>query len=130
MTLLGPLAASYIPPAAHCFDCGHAFPFDFCDFLVALLLFAIPVGYAFGVVPVLLAASLYCAAMTAHSRPRERRLLTRACVGAVCGGVASWVWFGEWLRVNLHVYALVGALVVAGLSLGSPRPSRLLENSN
>jgi hypothetical protein len=62
---------------------------------------------------------LYCALLTAHSR--LLRQLIRTWSVAICGGLASWVWFCEWLGA-LSIYGLVGALVMAALSVRSPRP--------
>jgi hypothetical protein len=118
--LLGPPVASLILLAIDYFRYFRAVPFSVPDFLAAFFFFAIPVGYAFGVVPALLAGSLYCALLTANSRFLQRRLLALACVGAVCGGLASWVWFGELLSIDWRLYGLVGALLMAALSLGSP----------
>jgi hypothetical protein len=104
ITLLGPPTASLILLALDYFEYWRAVPFNFADFLVAFFLFAIPVGYAFGTVPALLAASRPCALLTVNSRLLQRRLLIRACMGAVCGGLASWVWFGEWLTIAWGIY--------------------------
>jgi hypothetical protein len=42
-------------------------------------------------------------------------------VRSICGGLASWVWFCEWLSASA-IYGLLGALVMAALSVSSPRP--------
>jgi hypothetical protein len=110
------------------FEYWRAVPFNLTDFLGAFFLFALPVGYVCGFVPTLLAASLYCALLIANTGLRGRRPLARACVGAVCGGLASWVWFGEWLNVGQPVYGLVGALVMGALSLGHPQLAQLVES--
>jgi hypothetical protein len=119
ITLLGPPAASLILLAVYYFEYWRTVPFHFADCLVVFFLIAIPDGYVFGTVPALLAASLYCALLTAHSR--LLRPLLRACVAAICGALASWVWFCEWLSAS-GIYGLVGALVMAALSVSSPRP--------
>jgi hypothetical protein len=118
-TLLGPPAASLFLLAVYYFEYWRTAPFNFADFLIVFFLIAIPDGYAFGAVPALLAASLYCALLTAYSR--LLRPLIRTCVAAICGGLASWVWFCEWLGAS-GTYGLVGALVMAALSVSSPRP--------
>jgi hypothetical protein len=101
------------------FEYLRAVPFNLPDFLVAFLFFAIPVGYFYGVIPALVAGSLYCAALTANSSLLQRPFST-ACVAALCGGFVSWVWFVEWLSIDSSVYALTGALVMAALTLVSP----------
>jgi hypothetical protein len=118
-TLLGPPAASLILLAAYYFDYWQTVAFNFTDFLFVFFLIAIPEGYVFGAVPALLAALLYCALLTAHSR--LLRPLIRACVAAICGGLASWVWLCESLGAS-GIYGLVGGLVMASLSVSSPRP--------
>ena len=62
ITLLGPPAAHLILLAAYYFEYWRTVPFNFADCLVVFFLFAIPVGYAFGAVPALLAALLSSAA--------------------------------------------------------------------
>jgi hypothetical protein len=109
------------------FEYWRAISFNFADFLAAYSMFAIPVGYVFGAVPALLAASLYCALLTANSRLLLWRPLTRAGVAALCGGLASGVWFWVLLRTAWGIYALVGALVMATLSLGTPQPAQVFE---
>jgi hypothetical protein len=119
ITLLGPPAASLILLTVYNFEYWRIVSFNFADFLIVFFLIAIPAGYAFGAVPALLASSLYCALLTAHSR--LLRPLIRAGVAAISGGLASWVWFCEWLGAS-GIYGLVGALVMAALSVSSPRP--------
>ena len=117
IVLLGPPAASLMLLAVDYFRYWQAVPFNLGDFLVTFLLFAIPVGYVFGGVPALLAASLYGALLTANSRLLQRRQLTRAAVGAICGGLVSSVWFRELLHIDWGMYGLAGGLVMAALSL-------------
>ena len=119
ITLLGPPAPSLILLAVYNFEYWRVVSFNFADCLVVFILIVIPVGYAFGAVPALLAALLYCALLTAHSR--LLRQLIRAWAAAICGGLASWVWFYEWLSAS-SIYGLLGALVMAVLSVSSPRP--------
>ena len=119
IALLGPPAASLILFVIYYLEYWRAVPFNFADLLIVFLLLAVPVGYVAGTVPALLAASLYCALISANSR-RKRRLFMRASVGAICGSVASWVWFCEWLGAS-SIYGSVGGLVMAVLSLGSAR---------
>jgi hypothetical protein len=117
--LLGPPAASLILLVVDYFEYWRAVPFTLADILVAFFVFALPVGYVYGCVPMSLAALLYCALSTASAGMLARRPLTRACVGASCGALASWAWFVKWLNVDQPVYVLAGALVMAALSLGS-----------
>jgi len=119
ITLLAPPAASFVLLAVDYFRYWRDIPFSPGDFLAALFVFAIPVGYAYGFVPALLAAVIYCAVLTADPRLLRRRLLTRACLGAVCGGLASSVWFAIWAG-DWYVYGLAHAFVMAALSLRSP----------
>ncbi|HEX4209564.1 MAG TPA: hypothetical protein VHY56_04160, partial [Candidatus Binataceae bacterium] len=60
-----------------------------------------------------------CALLTVHSQLFAGRSWLRFCVGAVCGGLASGLWFLEWLGIAWNIYGLVGALVMAVLSLRS-----------
>ena len=120
IALLGPPAASLILLGVYYFRYCQAVPFDPADFLDAFLLFAVPVGYAFGAVPALLTASLYCSLLTADSRLRQRGLGTRVGAGALCGGLMSSVWFRELTHTDWGVYGLTGALVMAALALSSP----------
>jgi hypothetical protein len=117
IALLGPPTASLILLAVDYFKYWRAVLFNIADFLAALFLLAIPIGYAFGAVPALLTVLLYCVLLPASSRLLQRRLLTRACAGAISGGLASWAWFREWLNA-WGIYGLVGAVVMAILSLG------------
>ena len=123
VTLIGPPIASLILLAVDYFEYWRAISFTFGDFLAAYFVFAIPVGYVFGAVPALLAASLYCALLTLNSRLLLWRPLTRGGVAALCGGLVSGVWFWVLLRSAWGIYALVGALVMASLSLGTPEPA-------
>jgi hypothetical protein len=130
MTLLGPPAASLILLAVDYLEYWRAVPFNLADFLAVFFLFAIPVGYVFGAVPVLLAASLYCALLSARSGLQQWRPWRRACVAGICGGLASGVWFWAQLRTAWGIYALVGALVMAALSLRTPQlPPRSLAKA-
>jgi hypothetical protein len=117
ITLLGPLTATLILLTRYCFEYWQTVSFSFDGFLVVFLLVAIPAGYALGAVPALLAAVLYCALLTAHAR--LLRPLIRVCVAAICGGIASWLWFCESLCAS-GVYGVVGALVMAALSAWHP----------
>lgn len=115
--LLGPPIGSLILLAVYYFKYSQAIPLNLGNFLAVLFLLAIPVGYALGAVPALLAVSLYCGLLTACSRLLRRRMLTRVCVAALCGGLATWVWFREWVGAS-GFYGAVGAFVMAALSLG------------
>jgi hypothetical protein len=129
ITLIAPPTASLVLLAVYYFEYWRAVSFSRADFLAAYFLFAIPAGYVFGAVPALLAASLYCALLTVNSRLRRLRPLIRACIAAICGGLASGVWFSFWeqLRTAWGMYGLVGALVMAALSRGMPQPPQPLE---
>ena len=128
VTLCGPPTASLILLTVDYFEYWRGVPFNLVDFLAAYLLFAIPVGYVFGAAPALLAASLYSALLTANSRRLEQPL-TRACVAAGCGGLASGVWFWEPIHTAWGIYGLVGALVMAVLSLGTTHQVRFVPVS-
>jgi hypothetical protein len=41
------------------------------------------------------------------------------CVGTICDGFASWLWFLEWLGIAWNIYGLAGSLVIAALTLRS-----------
>lgn len=123
ITLLGPPAASLILLVVGYARYWRGIPFDFATFLEAFFLFALPYGYFFGAIPLLVAASLYSVLLTANPRLLQGKPLTRTWVAAVCGGLASGVWFSGQLRVAWGIYALAGALVMAALSLGTPQPA-------
>jgi hypothetical protein len=119
ITLLAPPAASLVLLAIYYVEYRPTVPFSPPDFLAAFVLLAMPIGYMFGAAPALLGASLYCALLTLHPQLFAGRSWLRACVGAVCGGLASWLWFLEWLGVAWNIYGSVGALVMAVVSLRS-----------
>jgi hypothetical protein len=123
IALLVPPAASLVLLVVDYFEYFRAVPLNLPDFLVAFLLFAIPAGYLFGVIPALVAGSLYSAALTANPSLLLRRPFGRACVAAICGGSVSWAWFVAWLGIDSSIYALTRALVTAALTLGSPSSS-------
>jgi hypothetical protein len=52
---------------------------------------------------------------------RLLRPLIRGCVAAICSGLSSWAWLCESLGAS-GIYGLVGALVMAALSVSSPGP--------
>jgi hypothetical protein len=122
ITLLGPPTASLLLLAIDYYEYWQDVHFQFTDFLIAFLFFAVPVGYVFGTVPALLAAFLYCAIWNPGTRLHQR-IAARACIAAVCGGIASWAWFSKCLDVSGHIYGLSGALVMAALSLRLPLAS-------
>ena len=127
IALLGPPTASLILLAIDHVEYWRAAPLNLADFLVAFFLLATPIEYAYGAVPAVLAVSLYRALLTAGSRLLQRRLATRACAAAVYGGLASCLWFREWLSA-WGSYGVVGALVVAASSLGvEPRIKQVKE---
>jgi hypothetical protein len=108
------MTATYLPYCAALNE-----PVDVPGFVVAFIFFALPVGYAFGVVPALLAGALYCGALTAMATLRPGMLL-RACLGAISGGLVGGVWFHAVVGPNSHGYGSVAALVVVLLSLRQP----------
>jgi hypothetical protein len=124
ITLVGPPTASLFLLTIDYCEYWQDVHFQFTDFLIAFLFFAVPVGYVFGAVPALLAALLYCAIWHPGTR-LHRRIVARACIAAACGGIASWLWFSKWLGVSGDIYGLSGALVMAALSLHLPLASEL-----
>ena len=116
---LGPPVASLIVMTATYLPYGAALhePVDMPSFVVAFICFALPLGYAFGVVPALLAGAMYCGALTAMATPQRPGMLLRACLGAISGGLVGGVWFHAVVGPASHGYGLVAALVVALLSL-------------
>jgi hypothetical protein len=118
--LLGPPAAALIFLLIFYVECNRAVPLRLGEFLVIFFVVAVPEGYVLGVIPSLLAAILYCAVLTINSRFLQP--LSRTSVAAVCGALASWIWFCEYLSAS-DSYGFVGALVMATLSVGSPRPN-------
>jgi hypothetical protein len=115
---LGPPVASLIVMTTTFLPYGTALhePVDMPSFVVAFICFALPLGYAFGVVPALLAGAVYCGALTAMATLRPG-LLLRACLGAISGGLVGGVWFHAVVGPDSHSYGSVAALVVALLSL-------------
>jgi hypothetical protein len=81
------MTAAYLPYCAVLNE-----PIDVRCFVVAFIVFAVPLGYAFGVVPALLAGVMYCGGLTAIATLRPGMLL-RACLGAISGGLVGGVWF-------------------------------------
>jgi hypothetical protein len=97
---------------------GGAEPIDVPGFVAAFLLFGLPVGFAFGVIPALLAGALYCTALTALSSV-PRGMLTRVCLGAIAGELIGEVWFHGVMGLESYGYGPVAALVTAVLSAGT-----------
>ena len=108
------LTTHYLPICA-----GRTEPVDLPCFVAAFVLFAVPVGYVFGLVPALLAGVLYCGALTALATPRAGMLL-RVCIGAISGGMAGVLWFHAVIGPDSDGYGSVAAAVAALLSLRSP----------
>jgi hypothetical protein len=102
---------------------------DVPSFLAALVLFAVPVGYVFGLVPAVFAGVMYCGVLTAMATLRPGMLL-RACIGALCGGSAGEVWFPAMIGPDSHGYGWVAALVVALLALYSHETSTATTRSD
>ena len=94
-------------------------PVDLPSFVAAFVLFAVPVGYAFGLAPALLAGAMYCGALTAVTTLRTRILL-RVSVGALSGGLAGGAWFNATIGPGSHGYGSIAAVVAALLSLRCP----------
>jgi hypothetical protein len=111
------MSTIYLPHFA-----GRTESFQVSSFAAAYMLFAVPLGYVFGVAPALLAGALYCGALTAMSALRPGMLL-RACLGATCGGLVGGAWFHTVIGADSHGYGSVAALVAALLSLRRP-PAR------
>src|SRR6266403_1631819 len=83
-------------------------------FAAAFVLFAIPVGYVFGLAPALLTGVLYCAASTGMAKPRPGLLLC-AWLGALSGELVGEVWFLAVIGPDLHGYIRDGTkLTIAG----------------
>lgn len=90
------------------------------DVLIAYVCFAMPVGYAFGVLPALLTGAMYCCGLTALPRLRPGTL-PRAGIAALSGGLISVAWFDAVIGPGSRRYAWVAALTAALLSLRWPR---------
>ena len=88
--VLGPPVASLILLMSHYLPscAGRTEPVDLPCFVVTYVFFAVPVGYVFGLVPALLAAVMYCGALTAMTKLRTQRLL-RVWTGTLSGGLAG-----------------------------------------
>jgi hypothetical protein len=115
-----PVASLILMPMIYLPHCaGRMQSFDVSCFAAAYMLFAVPVGYVFGVAPALLSGALYCGALTAVAALRSGMLL-RACLGATCGGLVGGVWFHCVIGPDWHGYGSVAALVAALLSLRRP----------
>jgi hypothetical protein len=108
------LTTAYLPSCA-----GRTEPVDAPYFVAAFVLFAVPVGYVFGLVPALLAGAMYCGALSAMATLRTRVLL-RVGIGALSGGLAGGAWFHAVIGPDAHGYGAVAAVVAALLSLRSP----------
>jgi hypothetical protein len=121
--LLGSLilmAATYVPllPA-------RTAPIDLAGLAEAFILFAVPVGYVFGIVPAFLAGAVYSGVLTTMATDLSGTL-PRMCLAAICGGAVCGTWFYWVSGPDWRSYATVGALVAALLSLRwsgpEPRP--------
>jgi hypothetical protein len=108
------MTATYLP---YCAALNK--PVDVPCFVLAFICFGVPVGYAFGVVPALLAGVMYCGGLTAMATLRPGILL-RTCLGAISGGLVGGAWFHAVIGPESHGYGSVAALVVALLSLRWP----------
>jgi len=127
------LASVFLPAAPTWADPWSAVP----SYLALLLIFAVPVGYVFGIIPSLLAGALYAAALNAMPTVRVRPLF-RAWLGAVCGGVTSEIWFHFVIGPRASIYAAVAALIMALFALcrgggdlaGGPSPDESTVHSS
>jgi hypothetical protein len=116
---LGPPVASFIVLLVTCFG-RHSQPVDVPGFAVVYLVFAVPVGYAFGIVPALFAGVMYCSALTAVAT-LQRSTLLGVCVGAASGGLIGEAWFHLMIGSDARIYGWTAALV-AGLLSSSAGP--------
>jgi hypothetical protein len=128
--VVGPPVASlilmttiYLPLVA-----TRAGPIDLPGLMALFILFAVPVGYVFGVVPALLTGAMYSGVLTAVA-PRRTGMLPRACLAAVCGGLVGGIWFRVVAWPDWHCYAAVAGLVAGLLSLRWPRAITLRTNA-
>ena len=96
---------------------------DVSGFISLFILFAVPVGYCFGVFPALLAGGIYCGALTAMATPRPG-ILPRACLGAISGGLVGGVWFHAVIGADSRGYGSIAAFVLALVSLRWPRADK------
>jgi hypothetical protein len=116
--VVGPPVASlilYLPLLV-----ARAAPIDVIGFIALFVVFAVPVGYVFGVVPALLAGAMYSGVLSTVATRRPGMLL-RACLAAICGGLVGGVWFYFVAGPQWRGYAAVAGLVEALLSLRWPR---------
>jgi hypothetical protein len=99
-------------------------PVDVSSFVELYILFAVPVGYCFGVFPALLAGAIYCGALTAMATLRSG-ILPRACLAAISGGLVGGVWFHAVIGPDSQGYGSVAAFVLALISLRWPRVDKV-----
>jgi hypothetical protein len=120
--VVGPPIASLILMMTICVPllAARAGPIDVSGWIVLFIFFAVPIGYVFGVVPAVLAATVYSRVLTA--RARRTGTLGRACLAAICGGLVGGIWFFVVAGSDWSDYAAAAALVAALLSLCWPRP--------
>jgi hypothetical protein len=88
-------------------------------FIATYALFGIPISYAFGAAPALIATGAYCAILTLIPTLQKPGAV-RASVGAACGGLSGAFWFSYFVDVDSNAYALVTALGTALISLWLP----------
>jgi uncharacterized membrane protein len=118
--VVGPPVASLLVMTGNCFLWwqGGAESIDVPCFVAAFVLFGLPVGYVFGVVPALLAGALYCTALTSLSSV-PRGMPARICLGAIAGELIGEAWFHGVMGLESYGYGSVAALVTAVLSAGT-----------
>ena len=97
---------------------------DVSGFIGFFILFALPVGYCFGVLPALLAGGIYCGALTAMAILRPG-ILARVCLGAISGGLVGGVWFHTVIGADSRGYGSIAAFVLALVSLRWPRADKI-----
>jgi hypothetical protein len=114
MGIVGPPIASLILLMAMCLPPWRVLtgPIDAPSFVVAYVLFAIPVGYAFGVIPALLAGTIYSWALTVMSLP-QRATLLRASIAALSGGLVGGLWFHAVIGPEWPIFGSAAAVAAA-----------------
>src|SRR5262249_34871156 len=96
-----------------------ATPGAFVGFMATYALFGIPISYAFGAAPALIATGAYCAILT-FIPALQKPSAIRASIGAACGGLSGAVWFSCFPEVDSPAYAWVSALGATVISLWLP----------
>jgi len=118
VVIAGPPAASFVllPWILFSTSPTWAHSFDMSSYVVALVFFAVPVGYVFGVVPAVLAGATYSTTLISFPALRAHSPL-RSCVGAISGAFWAPLWFPAVVATSSGAYVLAAALVIALLAL-------------